>query len=40
LCRLGRFDDTFAALGDQRRLQRFNVVWECAKIRIHAATES
>jgi hypothetical protein len=26
--------------GDERRLQCFNVVWKCAKTRIHATIES
>jgi hypothetical protein len=28
------------SFGDKRRLQCFNVVWKCAKTRIHATIES
>ena len=39
LCRPGRFGDALAARGDQRRLQRFDVVWKRIKTRIHAKIE-
>ena len=36
----GCFGDAFTALGDQRRLQRRDVVWKGIKTRIHALIES
>jgi hypothetical protein len=40
MCRPDRFGDALTASGDQRRLQRFDVVWKGFKTRIHALIES